>query len=305
MEVPITAQTLGSLAALLTALAWSFTAVFFSLASDRVGALSVNRTRLLFAVCLLGSTHWAVYNAPVPLQASPSQWLWLGLSGVVGLALGDTFLFQALVDLGPRKAMLVMSSWPIFSAFLAFLFLDESLAWREVAGIVLTVAGIAWVVLERGTATSGPVRRERLARGAACAFGGAVCQAGGLVLAKQGLAGGLPALSGTLIRMIAAAAVIWLLTLLMGEVRQNFAKFRDRKALLLTTCGAVTGPFVGVWMSLYAVNHAKVAVASALMSLVPILLIPLMWILFRETVSRRAVLGTLAAFAGVLVLLLR
>jgi drug/metabolite transporter (DMT)-like permease len=270
-----------------------------------VGALSVNRTRLLFAIGLLGATHWAVYGAPLPLQASPSHWLWLGLSGVVGLALGDTFLFQALVDLGPRKAMLVMSSWPIYSALLAFLFLDESLSWREGAGILLTVAGIAWVVLERGAATSGPVRRERLARGVACAFGGAVCQAGGLVLAKEGLSSGLPALSGTLVRMIAAAAVIWLLTLFMGGVRQNFAKFKDKRALLFTTCGAVTGPFVGVWMSLYAVNHAKVAVASALMSLVPILLIPLMWLLFRETVSKRALLGTLAAFAGVLVLLLR
>ncbi len=255
------------------------------------------------AVLLLSGAHWIFLGFPFPAQAEARHWLWLGLSGIVGLALGDTFLFQALVDLGPRKAMLVMSSWPIVSAFLAFLFLDESLAWREVGGIALTVAGIAWVILERGVDAPGPVRAERLARGTAYAIGGAVCQAAGLVLAKQGLSGGFPALSGTLIRMLVAAASIWLVTLVLGGVRENFGKFKDRKALLFTACGATTGPFLGVWMSLYAVDHAKVAVASALMALVPVLLLPIMWLLFKERLSWRATLGTLASFAGVLVLL--
>lgn len=296
-------QTLGALAALLTALVWSFTALFFTLASDRVGALAVNRTRLLFAVLLLGSAHWAIYGMPVPLQALPLSWLWLSLSGVIGLALGDTFLFQALVDLGPRKAMLVMSSWPIVSAFLAFVFLGEGLGQREVLGIGLTVTGIAWVVLERNPPHLGSVREERLVRGTLMAAGGAICQAAGLVAAKQGLTGGLPALSGTLIRMLAATASIWLITVIMGSVRENFGKFRDRRALLFTICGSVTGPFIGVWMSLFAVNHAKVAVASALMATVPILLLPIMFIAFKERVSARATLGTVASFVGVLVLL--
>jgi drug/metabolite transporter (DMT)-like permease len=303
LEAPIPDLSIGALAALLTALVWSFTAIFFTLASDRVGALSVNRTRLLFAVALLGSVHWAVYGSPLP-DATATQWLWLGLSGVVGLALGDTFLFQALVDLGPRKAMLVMSSWPIVSALMAFFFLSESLGMRELGGIFLTVSGIAWVIAERtGKGGTEPTRRERLGRGTLCGVGGAVCQAAGLVAAKQGLTGGLPALSGTLIRMLAATAAIWAITLVMGGVRENFSKFRDRKALLFTVCGSVTGPFIGVWMSLFAVSHAKVAVASALMALVPVLLLPEMRLMFGERISSRAIFGTLASFCGVLVLI--
>lgn len=267
-----------------------------------MGALAVNRTRLLFAVLLLGSAHWTLYGTPLPVAALPPSWLWLGLSGIVGLALGDSFLFQALVDLGPRKAMLVMSSWPIVSAFLAFLFLGEGLGLREVLGIGLTVAGIAWVVLERNPERNGPVRKERLQRGILMAAGGAICQAAGLVAAKQGLTGGLPALSGTLIRMLAATVAIWLITAIMGGVRENFGKFRDRRALLFTIGGSITGPFIGVWMSLYAVGHAKVAVASALMATVPILLLPIMFVVQKERVSARATLGTVASFAGVLML---
>ncbi len=284
-----------------TALVWAFTALFFTLASDRVGAITVNRTRLVFAVVLLGLSHWAAYGTPLPVGAGASAVGWLALSGLVGLTLGDSFLFQALVDLGPRKAMLVMASWPIYSSLLGLAFFGEKLSGLEMAGIGVTLGGIAWVVMERGA--SGPAREERLGRGIACAFGGAVCQAAGIVLAKQGLQSGVSSLSGTLIRMIAAAISIWALTLVLGGTRETVARYRDRRALLFTFLGSVTGPTIGVWLSLFSVAHAKVGIASALMALVPVLLLPITRIVMHERVSPRALWGTLASFAGVVILL--
>lgn len=291
----------GEAAALTTALAWAFTALFFSLASDRVGALTVNRARLVMAVILLGASHWAAYGTPFPAGVGSASWGWLALSGLVGLTLGDSFLFQALVDLGPRKAMLVMASWPIFSSLLGFALFGETLSELEMLGVGVTLGGIAWVVMERGA--SGPARVERLGRGVACAFGGAICQAAGIVLAKQGLQGGVPSLSGTLIRMIAAALSIWALTLVLGGTRETVARYRDRGALALTFFGSVTGPTIGVWLSLFAVAHAKVGIASALMALVPVLLLPITRVVMNERVSPRALWGTLASFAGVVILL--
>jgi drug/metabolite transporter (DMT)-like permease len=204
------------------------------------------------------------------------------------------------VDLGPRKALLVMSSWPIFSALLALFFFGESLSWPELAGISLTVSGIAWVILERNAGTE--KRTGHALRGVLCAVGGAVCQATGLVLAKEGLSPGLAPLSGTLIRMIVAAACIWAVTLVLGQSKETIARLKDRRALLFTSAGAFTGPFLGVWMSLVAVSHAKVGVASALMAVVPILLIPIVRVAFDERVTWRAILGTVLSFIGVLLL---
>ncbi len=286
----------------MTAFVWAFTAIFFSLASARIGAVTVNRTRLVMAVVLLGAAHWAVFRTPLPSAASPAAWFWLGLSGLVGLTLGDTILFQAFVDLGPRKAMLVMSSWPIFSALMGLAFLGEKLAVLEVAGIVTTLGGIAWVVAEKNPDPAALSRPEHLARGVACAFGGALCQAAGIVAAKQGLREGLSPLSGTLIRMIVAAASLWAVTAVIGTVGKSLGRLKDRRALLLTACGAVTGPFIGVWLSLVAVNNTKVGIASALMALVPVLLLPLTRIVLKEHISLRALWGTLAAFLGVILL---
>ncbi len=297
------ASRLGELAALLTAVLWAFTALYFTLASTRVGVLAVNRTRLVFAVLLLGATHLLFYGTLLPLSAPLESWLWLGLSGLIGPTLGDSFLFQSYIELGPRKATLIMSSWPIFSALMGIAFLGEALTWLEFLGILVTLAGISWVVLERSP-TTGPVRNGRLGRGTAFALGGALCQAAGLVAAKEGLREGVSSLSGTLIRMVVATLGILIVTVALGGVRESFDKLRDRRALLYTACGAATGPFVGVWLSLYAVSHAKVGVASALMAPVPVLLLPLVWIFFKERISRRAFLGTLVAFMGVALLLL-
>jgi drug/metabolite transporter (DMT)-like permease len=45
-------------------------------------------------------------------------------------------------------------------------------------------------------------------------------------------------------------------------------------------------------------------VAATIMSIVPVLIIPFMMVIYRERVSTRAVLGALAAVAGVAVLFL-
>lgn len=271
------------------------------MAGERVGALAVNRTRLLFAVALLSLSHLVLEGSPLPLSAPAHAWMYLGLSGLIGLSLGDTFLFKALLELGPRRAMLVMASWPIFSTLLALLLLQETISLREGAGIFLTVAGITWVLLER-RAPSRQEAREGSGFGVALALGGALCQALGVVLAKQGLTGGFPPLSGTLIRMVVATVGLWLLAPLFQVSRSPWAVFQDRRALAATAMGAVTGPFLGVWLSLVAVAHAKVGVASALMALVPILILPLVRIFFGERVSLRALLGTTTAVAGVLLL---
>jgi len=63
--------------------------------------------------------------------------------------------------------------------------------------------------------------------------------------------------------------------------------------------GALFGPFIGVWLSLVAVQYAYVGIASTLMALPPIFLIPLSWWIFREKISLVAIVGTIIAVIGV------
>jgi drug/metabolite transporter (DMT)-like permease len=294
---------LGEIAALLTSLAFSVTSTMFTLASRRVGSLVVNRMRLILAVLLLSLTHWFLLGSLLPLGAEPQRWFWLGISGIVGLVLGDAFLFQAFVWIGPRLSMLMMSLAPVIAALVAWVFLGERLSLGQVGGILLTLSGIAWVVLERNGSRANKDRNY--GRGILFGLGAATGQALGLVLAKNGLYGDFSPISGNLIRMLAAASVLWLITIFQRQARQTFERINNnRGSLTFLSIGAITGPFLGVSLSLFAVQRSPVGIASTLMALPPVFLLPISYIFFKERFGWGAIAGTIVAMIGVALLFL-
>lgn len=295
---------IGELAALATATLWSLTSLQFTFAGRRVGSAVVNRMRLALALLYLSAAHLLLNGQLLPRGAGAQPWFWLGLSGIVGLAIGDALLYQAYLTIGPRRSQVVMTTVPVFSAALAWLWFDEVLSVVELTAMTIILLGVAWVVSERRNGQrsrvpfAGDENRRIYAAGLLLASGGAVCQSLGLLMSKQGMAGGLQPLSATVIRMVVAAGAIWLLTLLSGRAPATLRALEDRRALLLIAGGALTGPFLGVWNSMIAVQNAPVGIASTLMALSPVMLIPLSYIFFGERITMRAVLGTLLALAG-------
>lgn len=293
---------LGELAALGTSLAFAIGSTMFTAAGRRLGSVVVNRTRLVIAAIFLSITHWILLGNIWPLDAAPDRWLWLSLSGVVGLVLGDLFLFQAFVLIGPRLSMLMMSLAPVLAALQAWVFLDETLTGGQIFGILLTLAGIGWVLME-GNGKSGNDRNY--GRGILLGLGGAIGQATGFVLAKNGLGGDFSPISANLIRMLAAIVVLWGMTFFQGQVKSTFQTLRKYpKGVYITAVAAFLGPFIGVSLSLYALQRVEVGIASTLTSLPPIFLLPISYFVFKERFGWGAVAGTLLAMAGVAALFL-
>ena len=296
---------LGEFAALGTATMWAFSSIAFTFGGQRVGSVIVNRTRLVLAVLFLAVAHWLLVGRPFPWDAEWRRFLWLGASGFIGLVIGDSMLFQCYVLIGARIGVLLLSLSPLFGALLAWLFLHETLSPPEIGAMALALAGVAWVVLERGKGSAQGKDGRGYGRGIAFGIGAALCQATGLVVAKPGLAGGFPALSATMIRMTTGLIVMWLIAAATGAAGHTIRRVRsDRRAALAITVGAFVGPFLGVWLSLIAVQSARVGIASTLMAMTPVISLPLVPLVFREHVSLRAVLGTLIAMAGVALMIL-
>jgi drug/metabolite transporter (DMT)-like permease len=292
----------GELAAIAAAGFFGLSSTFFTLAGRRVGPSTVNRARLLLAAVLAVGLHWVLRGEPLPSTATARAWLWLGLSGVIGLALGDASLFHAYVRIGPALSMLVFSTTPVFTTFFGYVFLGESLTAVEGLGIAVTLLGIAWVVSE-------PKRRDFHGSGGSyragllLAVGGALGQALGLLTAKVGLAEGIAAQSANLVRLLGAAGAVWVAAFLTGAAHRTHALYReDRRASLFTLAGTTAGPVFGVWLSLVALSRAPLGVASTLMGLTPIFLLPVARLVFYEPISYRAVFGTLVALSGATIL---
>ena len=249
------------------------------------------------------ATHLLIYGDLIPLDAEPFRWWWLGLSGCIGLVIGDSLLLQAFALIGTRITMLLLSLVPIFSSLLAWIFLNEVLNNFEIVAIIITIGGISWVVSEKNN-SSAKLSQRMYIIGLLLGIGGAVGQAVGLVIAKKGIVGNFPALSANLIRIISATLLIWLFAVIRGTSISSIKCFRIKFAIYPIFGGSVFGPFLGVWLSLVAIKFASIGIASTLMALPPIFLIPLTHWIFKERISLRAVIGTVIAVAGVAIIFL-
>ena len=107
------------------------------------------------------------------------------------------------------------------------------------------------------------------------------------------------------IRMLAAVIFIWIWTVFEGQARATVTALREKpRAIGLIALGALVGPVLGVSASLLAVQHAEIGVASTLMALPPVIILPISYFALKEEIGWHAIVGTLLAIAGVAILFL-
>ncbi|MGQ0615365.1 MAG: DMT family transporter [Planctomycetaceae bacterium] len=219
----------------------------------------------------------------------------LAVSGILGLALGDTLLFRALALLGPHRAALFGCLGPVLTALAGWLIFGEALAAWQIAGIVLAGLGVAMVVRSRAAPAPGA---SPVASGVLFGVASAACHAAGVLLAKRGLLEAAP-LTATTLRLGAATAVLALFALARGgldsELRRLFAPAPLRR--LVPAVAIAT--FTGLWLMQVGIQRAPSAVANALHSTTPLFTLPLAVLARRERLERSALLGSFLAVGGV------
>lgn len=331
-----TTQLYGILAALGTSAAWTFTSLFFTAAGRRIGSTAVNSIRLLIAVVLHMVTFRLITGQWLP-DIPSAQLIMLAGSGLIGLTICDQALFTAFIDIGPRLALLAMTTSPIFALIFAFIALDETPGLPDLLGMFVTLAGIAWVILGRDrrdhTTPGRPhlvtpeeaeqpgddedrastVPTARVVRGWTLAIIAAATQALGYMLSKKGMGHGMEGgvevspQAATYVRMVFGLLGILPILLHYLVTRHSEAR-RDQRTrrigrrstgLALTLGGAVCGPFIGVWLSLIAADKVSVlGVAQTLCSLAPVLILPFAAFVLKERTGKAAVGGAILAVAG-------
>ncbi|MFH1264006.1 MAG: DMT family transporter [Pseudomonadota bacterium] len=294
----------GELAALGTAVCWAMSSNLFAAAGKRMGAVVLNRLRITVAGLFLATALLITRGSPWPFWATPTQVALLALSGLVGFAWGDYYYFRSLVILGPGRATLLSSTAPLFTLIFAWPLLGELPGPIALLGMALTLAGIFTVLKPRSTRWLVHARGATLT-GVYAGVLASIGQAGGYVISKQALHSGLDALSATVIRIAAGAVAVWLLAAFRERPLRSFEALRNRRAASFMIGGAFLGPFLGVTLSLVALQFIEAGVASSITAIFPVLALFVSWRFHGEKLTIRTLVGTLVAVAGVVVLFTR
>ena len=299
-------QSPGEIIALGAVAGWTVSALAFEAASRRIGSVPVNTIRMVMAALILILINAFRGLPPWPAGIDGGSFMWLIASGLAGFFIGDLLLFRSYLIIGSRMAMLIMSLSPPVSALLDWLVFGTSLTLGDAAGMLLTMGGVT-LALSGKNPRRNPDQDEvpRISRpfGALLAFGGALGQSGGMILAKLGMSG-RDALSATFVRTLGGIAGFLAVVLIKGASGRIRAGLRSTPAMLQMTIGAVAGPVLGVSAVLLAMNYSPAGVVSAIIAVIPVVIILPSVLLLKDKIRLREVIGAAAAAAGVILLIL-
>lgn len=293
---------IGELSALTASILWSISPYIFSAVVAKIGSFNLNVSRLFVASLLLFTTC-LVFS--ISLGPSLEQTTYLILSGIVGLVLGDTFLFKSLKEIGPRYTMILMSSNPAFGAIIAFFTYNETISLMGILGMTITFLGICIVFSQQN---GKEISRYKITRkGVVFGLLSSLGQAGGLILTKYAyLVNDIHPLSASFYRIYPSFIILTIFGLLTKKINKDFfIKISRKRTLILLILGSIIGPYLGITFSFIAVTHIQVGIAATIMSLQPILMLPISKYLQKERFSLQSIVGAFLAVFGIAILFLR
>ncbi len=284
-------QILGCSLALLSAFFWALGSVLFHSIGEKAPAAAMNLMK-----CLLGCVYIGILLLVFGTrQMDTRSFLFLGLSGILGISLGDTFFFKALKDIGPKPTILLGTLGPVFTLLLAGLFLREKISLPAGLGILCVLAGINTVVWR---SHSGTTEKRQWLRGITFAALSGACTAAAVILAKIGVETA-DSLQGTWIRLFWSGAVLLTGGIAAGKIRDWTVPFMDKRTMLLSGLTVFIVIFGGFWLSLLSLKLIGASISTTLNFTTPLFILPLAALFLKQKATRMEIIGSLIAVAGI------
>ncbi|TDE20142.1 DMT family transporter [Vibrio owensii] len=290
-------QYSGEIAAICAAVVWAVATWIYSQFSHRFSAMQLNIVKGVIASAMM-LVVMPFLPQGIPTQIEPLHLAVLAVSGVIGIAIGDSAYFAALKRIGPNKTLLLESLAPPLSGVLALVFLGSELTLQSWLGVVVTTAAVTFVVFQ--PSSSG---EETNWSGIGFGLLASVCQASGVVISHYALvAGDLPPLLGALIRLSIGVLAVCLVIKVVEPapfkgIKQHIQEMGN-KAMGWLLLAIFVGTFLALWLQQIALKYANPAIAQTLIATSPLFIL-VIYAIKGEKVSAKSVIGTLVALGGI------
>jgi drug/metabolite transporter (DMT)-like permease len=286
-------RLVGIVAALLSALAWAVGAILYKRLGEQSSATELNLLKSMMSLVLLLAV--VVLEGAGEIEAR--DFLLLGLSGLIGISLGDTFFFAALQNLGAHTLIILSMLGQVLTVGLAVLLLAERPSALALTGVALVILGVAAVLHARFGQTPGQNGR----RGITFGLLSILCMSTAVIVAKMGMTTVSPA-QATFVRILwgTGGLIIW--GGCTGRLGAWFGRFKDVKLVREIALAVLVATFGGFYLFHVALKHVDVTVVNTLNSVEPLFVMPLAAVFLNEQITRRGVTGALLAVSGIICL---
>ena len=286
---------IGYVLAISAAAIWSGIALSATRMVRYFGSYNYNLLRLLGIIVIFSPYVFLRWE---PLYFENSIFLAIFLSSVIGIIIGDTFLFICLKRLGPRRQALLFSMQIPFTIVLAEIFLQSLPSITELLGCALIFSGILIAIQFNRSIPNDDLENIQGNKytGLLAGIGLALCQSIGIILMKPALGSTDPIIVSYL--RIIIAAVIMFGSLFFIKNNRLWEKMKDYKKTIFSIFLGFMGMGVGMTMLIYALKFGNPGVISTLSSTMPIMIIPILWIITKNYAGHLAVIGAALTCLG-------
>ena len=281
----------GTIAALSAAAFWAIATRLFRGMSSYWSAASLALIKSLVSLVLF--LAWALATDLPLLDQQFHVILWLVVSGIVGIAIGDTALFMALYQMGERQTLLVSeTAAPVFVLLSAFLLLAEQVAMLQLLGIVIVIVSVDWVIGLRKGGTHFDLR------GVFWALIAAACHCFGVLVSRLFLVETEITAEATALWRIAGACLALPVWLVIRRESLKPAMRVDIRVVVKLSAGILLGTFFGIWLLQLSIALLPAGIAQTLIATSALFAVVIA-ALAGEKVESRQWVGVISAIAGV------
>lgn len=301
------------------AFVFSATSLLVKAQAARIDTLSFNTFRILIGAVFFFALLLIFGRLSQLTTLSASTYLILALSVLTGFCIGDSVYFWSLTRIGASRAMPLSGIYPLFTWLLAVPLLGEKITLPALLGTVLIM--FALLLLARGT-TDGQIIEgpdefivteidhgaspERNLRakyiGISAALLAALMWAVSTALLSLGMRQNMDTVTIGTIRLVLGGVI--LLPALYGIRKSHAWQNYTARSLPALIALAIFSTGLGGLLFIWAVEYAGAARASLMITISPLVGVPLSAFVLKERVTRAVWLGTLLAVGGVWLILL-
>ena len=289
--------------ALAAATCWALGSLMSAQASTQLGAFYFTRWRMLCA----GSILWCIsLSSGGWASLTLSSNTVLVLSGAIGIFIGDTALFASMNRLGPRRAGVLFATHSLFSVILAYLFLGETQWGWTLVGSSMLISGVMVAILfgkRKAEQHAWEANQSQLKSGIALGLLSALCQAVATLMLKPLMETDIDAVSASAVRMTTAFLLHQLIFMLGVRVARAYLPM-TKQVFLLVLGNAALSMVLGMTLLLYALRYGDAGMVAILSSVSPVVVLPLLWLVYKRSPAWGAWLGAALTVAGTVLILL-